>query len=132
MSNTNSERSAICYHEVLRNDLESILQNGLRLSSDGEKDTGLITKVNEFLDMHRPPHYRHAAVSRTTAVYGYLPKDNGVMSITTGETIAFARAVSDNDHVLLKLTVDPTRCYVSDLDLYDTIKDKIENGEIEE
>lgn len=118
------------YHEINPASLDKILQEGIERTSEGIKSKDkAIQKVNRFLDSHRPPGAVKAKLSRQDNLYGYLTDGDQLVDITDGKNtdIAFFKA-KDNQR-LVKIAVDPTKCYVADLDLYDTIKRALELDE---
>jgi hypothetical protein len=69
---------------------------------------------------------RNAGVSRENNLYGYFTVDNKIADIITGQLVAVSDFVAKSDQAVLRLTIDPSYCYVSDLDLYDNIRIIIE------
>jgi hypothetical protein len=111
------------FHEGTPNQLESILTNGLKKESRGDKgsDTWII-KTDAYLDARRPKYLIEDGVSRDDNIYAYYPTGSSVIDIVDGAPIPIDAFIRAKKGSLLELTVDPRRCYVSDLDTYDAIK----------
>lgn len=127
----------IIYHEVKPKLLKSVLQHGLDRTSRGEKgDDQLVVKTDKFLDEKRPSHIKHTGLSRNNNLYGYMSIDDKIIDIYS-ETDSHPHLRTLNDFmkserhhsVILQLTIDPKKCYISDLDLYDKVKKAIGRGE---
>jgi hypothetical protein len=116
----------IAYHEIQRHKLPSVQTRGLRRRETSDKYSREIKRTNQFLDTHRAPEQAARGLSRMNAVYCYLAQDGKLVDITSGMLVEPERVITDKDHLLLQLTVDPSKCYVSDLDLYDQAKEAIE------
>jgi hypothetical protein len=120
----------IVYHEVDPDSLHNILNKGIKCASEGEKTKDKrIQKTDMFLDTHRPDSMVRAGVSRSNNLYGYPSMDNRIVDITNGEALTLSKFLNKNHRTLVKLQVEPSRCFVSDLDLYDTIKRALELDE---
>jgi hypothetical protein len=118
---------AYVYHEIDPAQLDSILADGLLRSSTGSKTNDIaIIKTDQLLDRYRPDNLRNAGVSRENNLYGYFTVDNKIADIITGQLVAVSDFVAKSDQAVLRLTIDPSYCYVSDLDLYDNIRIIIE------
>lgn len=118
----------IVYHETNPSDKDSILRDGLKCTSRGEKgDESAIAKTDYFLDNYRPDTLRRAGVSRDNNLYAFVWRNNKIISITDGADIDVKEFVKNSDRLVLRLQVDPRRCFVSDLNAYDTVKKAIEN-----
>ena len=117
----------LVYHEASPNEIESILQNGLNKQSRGDKgDDVWIKKTDEYLDKRRPKQLREASVSRDDNIYAYVTTVDYIISITDGRQVPLKVFLQQASSGLLSLTIDETRCYVSDLDTYDPIKSPIQ------
>jgi hypothetical protein len=120
----------VVYHEIKKDRLESVLERGLKRTSRGEKgDDSTTARTDKLLDEHRPDHLKQAGVSRDDNLYCYLTHNQGVVDITTGEVKAATDISESPDQQLLHIKVDASRCYVSDLDLYDQIAEAVENND---
>lgn len=116
------------YHEVSAESVDSIFKNGLKRTSRGTKgDDDLIAKTDEFLDAHRPSQFRSVGLSRNSSIYGYIGSEDSLISIKDGSSVAIHKKKAGGSGVLLELTVDPERCWVSDLDAYDELKTLFEH-----
>jgi hypothetical protein len=112
---------AVAYHEILKEELRSILKDGLKASSGGDKTDKNISKADNLLDTNCPEKLKQAGLSRSNNLYCYLAFEGGIVDITSGKIKLPGEISKSPEHKLLKVKVDPTRCYVSDLDLYDQI-----------
>ena len=111
------------YHEVSADDLATILSNGLKKTSRGEKgDDKAIKATDEWLDAHRPDFLKKQGVCRDDNVYGYAKNGKNVIDITDGTAVPLETFISERRGAVLELTIDPKRCFVSDLDAYDALK----------
>ena len=118
---------AYVYHEINPAQLDTILADGLMRSSSGSKTNDMtIVKTDQLLDSYRPDNLRNSGVSRENNLYGYFTVDNKIADIITGQLVAVSDFVAKSDQAVLRLTIDPKYCYVSDLDLYDNIRIIIE------
>jgi hypothetical protein len=115
------------YHEVLPDALDNALSEGVKRSTHGEKSDSLAKKTDDYLDRRRPEHLP-SEVSRANAVYGYLSDDDKLISIDDGTPVDVKVFAAQRSHVLLRMTVDLDKCFVSDLDRYDAVKEALEGG----
>lgn len=116
------------YHEVDPAQLDSILQNGLLRSSTGAKtNESAIVRTDQLLDRYRPETLRSAGVGRENNIYAYFTTDNKIADIITGQLVDLPDFIANSEQAVLRLTIDPQYCYVSDLDVYDNIKLMIES-----
>lgn len=117
------------YHEVSPDGLGSVLANGLKRTSRGDKSDKIIAKTDAFLDAHRPKYLKDNGVSRDDNVYGYVAVGDAVIDITDGRIVPIREFVAQSKQAVLELDVDAQHCYVSDLDTYDALQDAITNYE---
>lgn len=116
----------LIYHEIDKDSLNSVKVNGLKCQSRGVKsDDEAVRKTNAFLDDRRPSHVKAANVSRQRNLYGYLGNKSWIIDIKDGSHVAVREKRSQNNLVLLRLTVNQENCWISDLDIYDALKDAI-------
>ena len=116
------------YHEIPGDTRESILRDGLKRTSRGDKgDDAAIQQADKYLDDRRPAALRENNVSRDDNIYAYLGDDRSLVDIRSGDVVPLNRH-PDPDSSLLRLSVDPALCYVSDLDRYDALKQALEAG----
>ena len=119
----------VIYHEINSETIDSIFKNGLKRTSRGDKGSdGFIVKTDYFLDAHIPQRLRSAGISRDNNIYGYLGSDDSIIDIKDGSLTPVSKKKSDQTVIILKLDVDPARCWVSDLDLYDELKNLFKNN----
>ncbi|HEU5121765.1 MAG TPA: hypothetical protein VFT59_02875 [Candidatus Saccharimonadales bacterium] len=123
----------IIYHEISKESLSKIEGEGLKCTSRGK--SGLsddIIKTDRFLDSYIPVSLAQAGVSRDNNLYGYLGDKVSVINIENGRQTSLAQLASKENRILLRLDVNPSHCYISDLDIYDAIKTHIGQGEADE
>jgi hypothetical protein len=120
------------YHEIDRDSLDSVLTDGLKRTSRGEKgDNDAIKKTDAYLDARRPATLVQKNVSRDDNIYAFLGTDKTVIDITSGIVLCLSdRKIPDT--ALLRLSAEQNACYVSDLDRYDAVKYAIENDMTEQ
>lgn len=118
------------YHEMRQSNVGEALREGLRRTSRGDKGSDeTIKQTDELLDSLRPTELRQAGVSRDDNLYCYLAHGDKVVDIVDGEMKKPCDISKSPQHQLLKVAVDPSQCYVSDLDMYDQIKMALEAGQ---
>lgn len=118
----------LVYHQVNPDVLESALKNGLKIDERGDKgDDKAIIAADKLLDDRCPHDLKDLGLSRQHNLYAYLSVNKSVVNITTGELVPVNEFVKLNSQVTLALSVDPKRCYVSDLVTYDAVKSAINN-----
>lgn len=114
------------YHELSPDALVSALREGLRRTSRGEKgQDDAIKKTDAYLDQHCPAPLRAKGVSRDDNIYAYLGTEDTLIDIRDGRTVPLTDR-PDPTSKLLRLSVDPAHCYVSDLERYDAVKRAID------
>lgn len=119
------------YHKVSRQALDDTLAHGLKRALRGELGVhDMIAATDRFLDERRSTKLRAGGISRDNAVYAYLGTDQSLISIEDGQDEPLAKHLQQGD-CLLKLTVDPKDCYVSDLDQFDAVKQALETEQPE-
>lgn len=111
------------YHDIQPDALEAALTNGLFCTVRGDKgqDQAIIA-ADRFLDERCPHTLKAQGVSRANNVYAYLVVDGAVIDITDGSATTLDSFLHNRPNRILQLTVDPNRCFVSDLDTYDAVK----------
>ena len=120
------------YHEINKDKLEATLLNGLMLGNSSGKRDASITKADEFLKSMCPANLSANGIDRLANIYCYFATGDKIVDITSGEPKLPADILHGTDQALLRIKADASRCYVSDLDLYDTIKVARDNGDIKE
>jgi hypothetical protein len=120
------------YHEIDRESLDSVLTDGVKRTSRGEKgDDDAIKKTDTYLDARRPATLVQKNVSRDDNIYAFLGTDRTLIDITSGVVVSLSDRKKP-DTALLRLSVEQNACYVSDLDRYDAVKYAIENNMTEQ
>lgn len=122
--------NTVAYHEINPDTLTETMTQGILRTSQGDKSKDrAIQKTDAFLDTHCPVRITALKLSRSNNLYGYLGDETTLVDISTGERISLAAFSTKSKKSILRLAVDPIRCYVSDLDLYDTIERALELNE---
>lgn len=118
----------IVYHEASPDSYDTLVSEGLKCTSRGEKTAGdpMIQQTDQLLDSRLPATLKNAGVSRDNNLYAYIADGEVVQDITDGSFIPVASFVQKSKQLVLAIDVDPKRCYVSDLDRYDALKVAIE------
>jgi hypothetical protein len=116
----------VVYHEANPSSLNTILRDGLHCTSRGDKgDDKAIIKTDKFLDDYLPRYLRHTGISRDNNLYAYAATNHKIIDITNGKSVGIERFVNNSQQIVLLLRVDPHRCFVSDLDLFDNLKNAL-------
>lgn len=114
--------NTILYHEAKPESVDSILKEGIKSQAGGAKRDAQIEKIDTFLDTHRPDDIKSLGLNRRDVTYAFLGQDGNIIDIATGELVPVEEFRKGNGMSLFRLTVDVKDCYVSNLDLYDTLK----------
>ena len=116
----------VLYHEISQNLLPDALKNGLRCTSRGEKgQAAAIIRTDEFLDSICPPELKQRGVSRDNNLYTFLGNETAVKDIKTGGYVPLSN-YRKQGRQLLRLQVPFGNCFLSNLDLYDAVKQNIQ------
>jgi hypothetical protein len=113
---------AVIYHEVRPESLDRVLRDGIKRSDKGEKSDSVVQRTDECLEARIPEDLSARGLSRHNVVYGYMSTGTQLIDIRHGEVVDVDRFSAERDLVLLRITVDSAKCYVSDLDAYDAVK----------
>jgi hypothetical protein len=112
----------VAFHEIKKDNLELALKAGLKRTSRGDKgDNKEIIKTDKLLDDNRPAVLIQNNVSRDDNLYCYFYYKNKIVDITDGKLKGIHEISRSKSQALLRVKVKPTRCYVSNLDLYDEV-----------
>lgn len=115
------------FHQVDPSTLSAVLTHGLKRFSRGEKGAdGLIMKTDAFLDERCPKIVKEQGVSRDNNIYAYLTDKESIIDITDGSQIPIKTFIAQSTQAVLRLDINPARCFVSDLDTYDALKAALE------
>lgn len=117
------------YHELSPETVDKVLAEGIKKDKSGTKRNSSIEKLDTFLDTHIPDEVKTLGLSRRSVVYAFMASGDKIVDIVTGDEVAVEDYIKDNQMSLLKLKVEPEVCYVSDLDLYDTLRRAMEQDE---
>lgn len=119
----------IVYHEVSPDAVESILQKGLKRKTSGSKTDSLVGRTDDYLDSRIPEKYAGKGISRSNNNYGFVVDGDEVIDIYGDQRrVSTTEYVRKSEQAVLALDVDPARCYVSDLDAYDAVKEAVDQG----
>ncbi|ORX11905.1 hypothetical protein AWC31_35280 [Mycolicibacterium wolinskyi] len=129
MTNGCKQMKTTLYHEIEPQTLDDVRRNGLKRKGDGEKSDSDTKTADAYLDTHRPPETIRAQLCRDGVLYGFLPAGDGIVDIRNGAAVDIATFDRDRPQTLLRIAVDPTHCFVSDLDLYDRVKRALKTAE---
>lgn len=116
------------YHQIQASALEMALVKGLLRTSRGDKGGDkVIIKTDHLLDMYRPQSLKKQGVSRDDNLYAYVRKDDTILDITDGKPVPLGVFIASSKQPILELDIDPHKCFISDLDAYDTLKSALTN-----
>ncbi len=118
----------IVYHEADPASYKALVNDGLKCTSRGEKtdNSAVIQQTDCLLDSRRPTKIHKLHISRNNNLYAYIADGETVQDITDGSFIPVSTFIQKSKQLVLAIDVDPTRCFVSDLDQYDTLKTALE------
>lgn len=121
---------ASIYHKASADSVGSILTDGLRCSRRGSgHDDPRVRQTNDLLDALRPDRLRAHGVDRNACTYCYLTVDDLVFDVDSGLLVPepdwLAEVGNAGGSAALRLTADPDIAYVSDLEAYDELAERI-------
>jgi hypothetical protein len=116
------------FHEVRPESLDELRRDGIRRGGSGEKTGGPEQGADTFLDSARSPAEVQRGLSRHDVVYGYLSDGDRLIDIQDGKAVDPPSYAAEREQVLVRMTVDSDRCFVSDLDCYDVVKEGLQSG----
>lgn len=123
----------VIYHQVAAGTVADLKAQGIKKGDRGTKGQDkAIIRTDKLLDAHRPERILRAGVSRCAAIYCYLGTETEVIDITDGSVVPVAKLKVKPGQALLRLTVDAPRCWVSDLDAFDSLKQAITKHQTED
>jgi hypothetical protein len=118
----------VIYHEVRPESLDKVLQEGIKRGDQGEKSDSVVQRTDDCLESRISRELAGMGLSRRHVVYGYLSSGDKLVDIRSGEAVEVHRFSAQRELVLLRITVDSSKCFVSDLDAYDALKMCVESG----
>lgn len=118
----------VIHHEARPESLDAILRDGIKRDDEGAKSDDVIRRTDDCLQSRLPADLAAQGVSRSSVVYGYLSTDGKLVDIRTGDEVDAKEFTEGRDEVLLRITVESTDCFVSDLDAYDAVKVCVDSG----
>lgn len=117
----------VVYHEIEPPSLHEILDIGIKRTTHGSHSVdSSILVADKYLDSHRPDSIKHRRISRANNIYAFLGNEKQIISIKDGGRVSTLRYSQRGKQLLVRLEVDPKKCFVSDLDLYDTLRRALE------
>lgn len=117
------------YHEISPEKLDSVLQDGIKQGSSGKKSSDeWIKKTDLFLDENRPESLIELGISRKNTIYAYLVRHSMIFSINDGQEVPISAFIKQSSEAIVEIAVEADKCYISDLDIYDTVKSALETG----
>lgn len=120
-----AERRIGVYHEVCPERIDQVLRDGIRCGGAGEKTAAAEKQADAFLDAHVPTDYAERGLSRRHVVFAYLPIGDRLIDIKNGECVEVRTFASRREQRLVRIDIERTRCYISDLDCYDIVKEAL-------
>jgi hypothetical protein len=118
----------VIYHEVRPETLGQVLKEGIKRNSQGQKSDSVVQRTDECLEGRIPEKLSARGVSRGQVVYGFMSHGTDLIDIHNGKAVPVTHFSAERDLVLLRITVDSTKCFVSDLDAYDAVKMSVKTG----
>lgn len=116
------------FHKTSRDSLPSVLSDGLRCGEQGShSQDDRVRAANEFLNGACPSELKSEGVDRKGCIYCYLGfGDDKVFDVESGRVVDLERWDVGADNAKLRLLIDPEIAFVSDLDAYDALLDRME------
>lgn len=119
----------IAFHELSPDAAQAALERGLLQGTSGEKTDDDIAATDRFLNARRPQSLIEKGVDRHMNLYCYLSHGGKIIDISSGKTLSAPAFTAGRPQSLLQVEVDPARCYVSDLDLYDQVMELLKKSD---
>lgn len=91
-------------------------------------DDAFVEKTDKYLGAHRPKNLIDARVSRDDNLYAYVADGDNIIEIADGKKTSLSIFIHQQEQTVLQITIDPDKCYVSDLDLFDMVKNAIQSA----
>ena len=114
------------YHKAAKDSLQSILAEGLRYGRQGRHSReDRVAQANDHLTALCPDQLRSNGVDRNGCIYCYLAVDGRIFDVESGVLVDAERWRVEEGMAKLRLTVDPKTAYVSDLDAFDEVAERI-------
>lgn len=111
------------YYRAPDDSLQAVLENGLPCGANVAVDPP-VRAANAFLDRRCPSVLRTLGIERARATYCHLGVYDSVVDVETGDVVHVEDWKVGDDHVKLRVDIDPHRAFVSDLDLFDRIAER--------
>lgn len=121
---------ATLFHEIDPDKQEDVLRHGLKQGDSGSKRDAAINKTDAFLREFQPERLVRAGVDRQANIFCYLADGQQAVDITSGNMRDPAVIAQEHGGAMLCVETDEAHCYVSDIDLYDQIKDLLTSGQV--
>lgn len=117
-------------HKISKDKIESAIITGLLTNEVKDIKDDEINRTDELINHILPKKYIKVGINRKSNIYCYLTYDNYVIDIESGNKVDVKDLRVSPTDSLLYVDVDPTKCFVSDLDIYDQIKNALINNEL--
>lgn len=115
-------------HRTSTDTLPSIFDNGLRYGEHGSHSQDeRVRRTNEFLNAACPEDLKGQGVDRKDSLYCYLGVgENKVFDVASGRVVDLERWDVGAGNAKLGLLIDPDTTFVSDLDAYDALLERLD------
>jgi hypothetical protein len=114
------------YHKTSRDSVPSILADGLKPGAAvGDEAT---QAANAYLDARCSRRFAAGQVRRTGSIYCYLCVDGNVFDVDSGRLVDRRRWSIGEDEVTLLVRRTPEPTFVSDLDAFDALRARLDDG----
>jgi hypothetical protein len=116
------------FHRTSQDSLPSVLSEGLRYGEEGSNSQDDRVRVaNEFLNAACPGELKGEGVDRRACIYCYLGVgDDLIFDVESGRVLEQQRWDVGAGNAKLRLRVEPATAFVSDLDAFDALLDRME------
>ena len=122
----------ILFHQIKKETLDKVRAEGVKRGFSGDKRDDAIARADGFLTQYMPETLKSRGVDRKSNIFCYLKEGQDVIDIKTGKREQPSTINDGTDQVLLEISVDPSICFVGDLDLFDKIKRVLEDNQKEQ
>lgn len=122
----------VLFHQIKKETFDKVRAEGVKRGFSGDKRDDAIAQADEFLTQHMPETFKSRGVDRKANIFCYLKDGHDVIDIKTGKKEHPSTINDGADQVLLEISVDPSKCFVGDLDLFDKIKGVLEDNQKEQ
>lgn len=121
------------YHSIDNDSLHHCLTAGLAYGERGARSNeGAVQRANDYLDEHTSSELRAKGLSREQCLYMYPGLGDFVLDIQTGLFAHWQEWDAGEGFRKLRVRLDPTKSYMSDLVAYDQLKSALEQNKSDE